>query len=84
MLARLFSSKRNSLKVSDYLFVVTMSRLILEKELSLIRQRLEAIEEALGEELTLDDKQLLTEALKEHKAGKSIPFRPPRLGNRKQ
>ncbi len=61
-----------------------MSRLILEKELSLIRQRLEAIEEALGEELTLDDKQLLDEALKEHKGGRSVPFRPPKLGNRSE
>ncbi len=60
-----------------------MSRLILEKELSLIRQRLEAIEEALGEELTVDDKESLDEALKEHKEGKSVPFRPPKLGNRK-
>ncbi len=72
------------LKVSDYLLVFTMPRLILEKELSLIRQRLEAIEEALGEELTVDDKQSLDEALKEHKEGKSVPFTSQRLGNRKQ
>ncbi|HUK49941.1 MAG TPA: hypothetical protein VLV18_02800 [Terriglobales bacterium] len=51
-----------------------MSRLVLERELHLIRERLEAIEEALGEEMT-DDKQALKEALKEHREGKTITFR---------
>jgi hypothetical protein len=51
-----------------------MSRLILEKELHLIRKRLEAIEEALGEEMTADDRKALEEALQEHREGKSIPF----------
>jgi hypothetical protein len=36
------------------------------------------------EELTVDDEQLLNEALKEHKEGKSVPFTPPLLGNRKR
>jgi hypothetical protein len=53
-----------------------MSRLILEKELHLIRRRLEAIEDVLAEEMTADDKKALTEALKEHRMGKSIPFKP--------
>lgn len=52
-----------------------MSRLVLERELHLIRERLEAIEEALGEEMTADDKKALEEALKEHREGKTIPFR---------
>lgn len=54
------------------------------KELSLIRQRLEAIEEALGEEMTSDDKAALEEALREHGEGKSVPFKPPhaKKGNR--
>jgi len=55
-----------------------MSRLILEKELSLIRQRLEAIEEALGEEMSVNDKEALDEALREHREGGSIPFKPMR------
>lgn len=46
----------------------------LERELKLIRQRLESIEEALGEEMTSDDKQALEDALKEHREGKTIPF----------
>ena len=60
-----------------------MSRLILEKELGLIRQRLEAIEEALGEQMTAEDKAALDEALKEHREGKSIPFKPMRHRTRK-
>ena len=60
-----------------------MSRLILEKELSLIRQRLEAIEEVLGEEMNEEEKRALDEALREHGQGRAIPFkalrtRPPR------
>jgi len=53
-----------------------MSKLVLEKELHLIRERLEAIEEALGEEMTADDKESLKEALKEHREGKTVPFKP--------
>jgi len=55
-----------------------MSRLVLERELHLIRERLEAIEDALGEEMTGDDKQALDEAMKEHREGKTIAFRPTR------
>ena len=46
----------------------------LERELKLIRQRLESIEEALGEEMTSDDKQALEDALEEHREGKTVPF----------
>ena len=53
-----------------------MSRLVLERELHLIRERLEAIEDALGEEMTTDDRKALEEALKEHRAGKTVVFRP--------
>jgi len=60
-----------------------MSRLILEKELGLIRQRLEAIEEALGEQMTAEDKAALDEAPKEHREGKSIPFKSMRHRTRK-
>jgi len=60
-----------------------MSKLILEKELSLIRQRLEAIEEVLGEEMTVEDKAALHEGLKEHREGKSIRFKPARSRTRK-
>jgi hypothetical protein len=55
-----------------------MSRLILERELHLIRERLEAIEDALGEEMTDDDKEALEEALREHREGKTIAFKPPK------
>lgn len=55
----------------------------MEKELHLIRERLEAIEDALGEEMTADDRKALAEALKEHREGKTIPFRPSRSGTRK-
>ncbi len=40
----------------------------------MIRQRLEAIEEALAEEMSEEDKWALNEALAEHKQGKSVPF----------
>ncbi len=46
----------------------------LEKELRQIRQRLESIEETLGEEMTKEDKKALQEALEEHKQGKTTPF----------
>jgi hypothetical protein len=57
-----------------------MSRLVLEKELSLIRQRLEAIEDALGEEMTVKDKAALEEALREHRKGRASPSGPEGLG----
>lgn len=46
----------------------------LEKELRLIRQRLDSIEETLAEEMSEDDKKARAEALKEHKEGRTIPF----------
>ncbi len=49
-----------------------------EHELRLIRRRLEAIEEALAEEMTTDDKKALKEALEEHRHGKTIEFKAPR------
>jgi hypothetical protein len=45
-----------------------------ERELKLIRKRLDSIEEALGEEMSREDKKALKEALEEHKTGKTIPF----------
>jgi len=63
---------------------LTMSRAVLEKELGLIRQRLQAIEEALGEEMTAEDKTALEEALKEHRRGKSIRFKPRRSRTRRR
>jgi len=42
----------------------------LERELKLIRERLESIEEVLSEEMSHDDKR---EALNEHKLGKATP-----------
>jgi len=61
-----------------------MSKLILEKELHLIRERLEAIEEALGEEMTADDKKALEEAMKEHREGRTVTFRPLKSRTRKR
>lgn len=46
----------------------------LERELRLIRERLDSIEEALGEEMAEDDKRARAEALKEHREGKTVPF----------
>lgn len=51
-----------------------MAQTQVEKELKLIRQRLESIEEVLAEEMTEDDKRALSEALKDHKSGKTVPF----------
>ena len=51
-----------------------MAQTQVEKELKLIRQRLESIEEALAEEMTEDERQALREALKEHMSGKTVPF----------
>jgi hypothetical protein len=61
-----------------------MSKLILEKELHLIRERLEAIEEVLGEEMTADDKKALEEAMMEHREGRTVTFRPPKSRTRKR
>ena len=46
----------------------------LEKELRLIRERLDSIEDALGEEMSDDDKKARVEALKEHREGRTVPF----------
>lgn len=46
----------------------------LEKELKLIRQRLDSIEEALSEQMSETDKKALEEALEEHHQGRTIPF----------
>ncbi len=46
----------------------------LEKELKLIRERLDSIEDALGEEMSEGDKDARAEALKEHKEGKTVRF----------
>lgn len=46
----------------------------LEKELGLVRERLDSIEDALGEEMSEDDKRARSEALGEHKQGKAVPF----------
>lgn len=45
----------------------------LEKELRLIRERLDSIEDALAEEMSDEDNKARSEALKEHKEGKTIP-----------
>jgi len=44
----------------------------IEVELKLIRHRLEAIEEALSEEMSANDKEGLKQALKEHEKGETI------------
>ena len=62
---------------------MAMSRVIFEKELGMIRRRLEAIEDALAEEMSADDKAALQKALCGHKAGKSIVFTPTRSRARK-
>jgi len=46
----------------------------LEKELRLIRERLDSIEDTLGEKISDDDKKARAEALREHKERKSIRF----------
>jgi hypothetical protein len=46
----------------------------LEKELRLIRERLDSIEDALAEEMSTDDKKARVDALREHKEGKTIPL----------
>lgn len=64
--------------------MTTMSKVILERELTLIKRRLEAIETVLAEEMSTDDKAALQEALREHKLGKSIPFKATRPRTRKR
>lgn len=44
----------------------------IQGELKLIRRRLEAIEDALSEELSVDDAKALKEAVEEHKRGETI------------
>jgi len=46
----------------------------LEKELRLIRERLDSIEDALAEDMSDEDKKARAEALREHKEGKTVPF----------
>jgi hypothetical protein len=60
-----------------------MSKVILERELNLIRRRLEAIETVLAEEMSADDKAELQHALREHRLGKSILFKPTQPRTRK-
>lgn len=55
-----------------------MSQTTIQNELKLIRQRLEAIEETLAEEMSGSDKRDLKAALAEHKQGKSVPFEKAR------
>ncbi len=45
-----------------------------ERELKLIRERLDSIEDALAEQMSEDDKAARREALKEHQEGKTVPF----------
>lgn len=54
--------------------VLVRSRAKLERELELIRQRLDSIEEALADEMTAEDREALSEALDEHRRGRTIPF----------
>ena len=60
-----------------------MTKVILERELTLIKRRLEAVEEALAEEMSADDKAALEKSLREHGMGKSVPFKAirPRTRN---
>jgi len=44
----------------------------IQGELKLIRRRLEAIEDALSEEMSADDAEALREAMEEHKRGETI------------
>ena len=46
----------------------------LERELKLIRQRLDSIEDVLSEEMSSSDKRPRAEGLKEHREGKTVPF----------
>jgi predicted nucleic acid-binding Zn-ribbon protein len=53
----------------------------LSRELKLIRERLDSIEEALSEEMSMDDRKALREALHEHRQGKTVPFRQSKKHN---
>jgi len=44
----------------------------IEKELELIRYRLEAIEEVLAEEMSTEDAEDLKKALEEHEKGETV------------
>lgn len=46
----------------------------LERELRMIRERLDSIEDVLAEEMSEDDKKARAEALREQKEGKTVPF----------
>jgi hypothetical protein len=46
----------------------------LENELRLTRERLDSIEDALGEEMSEDDKRARTEAIREHREGRAVSF----------
>ena len=59
-----------------------MTKIILERELTLIKRRLEAVEEALAEEMSADDKAALEESLGERGMGKSVPFKAIRRRTR--
>jgi hypothetical protein len=61
-----------------------LSKVILERELSLIRRRLESIEAVLAEEMSVNDKAALEEAVREHRMGKSILFKATRPRARKR
>ena len=51
-----------------------MAQTGVEHELKLIRKRLDSIEQALGEEMSREDKKALKVALEEYRTGKTIPF----------
>ncbi len=51
-----------------------MATIQLGRELKLIRERLESIEEALSEKMTADEGRALREALREHRLNKTLPF----------
>ena len=50
----------------------------IQGELKLIRRRLEAIEEALSEEMSPDDAEALKEATEEHHRGETISLEEAR------
>jgi len=43
-------------------------------EIRIIRMKIEAIEELLGEEMSEEDKKALEEALEEHRKGLTVPL----------
>ena len=46
----------------------------IRSEIRIIRMKIEAIEELLGEEMSEEDKKALEEALEEHRRGLTIPL----------